>query len=118
MLMEHSPRCRPRVSSTSPSRCIASQRQHPRLLPLLTSRPPRLGRTLGEVSTRRLTTRIVLPPRLLHRQRPHSDHITSRASHHHNPAVDVPVNITATAQQIDPRLDDLRDPLRPGVVIR
>jgi len=38
----------------------------------------------------------ILPPRPLHRQRLHLDHVPPYASHRHNPAVDVPVNIAAT----------------------
>ena len=43
----------------------------------------------------RWSTWRILPPRLIHRQRPHPDHVAPDASQRYNPAVHVPVHITA-----------------------
>ena len=44
----------------------------------------------------RWSTWRILPPQLLHRQRPHLDHIATNTGHGDNPAVDVPVHIAVT----------------------
>jgi hypothetical protein len=50
---------------------------------------------VGDLLRARWSTWRILPPQLLHRQRPHLDHVAAHASYRHNPTVDVPVHITA-----------------------